>query len=85
MALRRLIEFYLDQHNGVMPHSAFQGQTPDEIFLAIGDDVAQKLVDARKVAREKRLNENRAAACGACVLETSSEALPLRRPRSRMS
>jgi transposase InsO family protein len=84
-ALRRLIEFYVDQHNGVMPHSAFQGQTPDEIFFATGDDVAQKLVAARKAAREKRLNENRAAACGACVLETSSGALLLQRPRSRMS
>ncbi len=71
----------LSTRGGASPY----GQTPDEIFLAIGDDVAQKLVDARKVAREKRLNENRAAACGACVLETSSEALPLRRPRSRMS
>jgi len=84
-ALRRLIEFYVDQHNGVMPHSAFQGQTPDEIFFATGDDVAQKLANARKAAREKRLNENRAAACGACVLETSSGALLLQRPRSRMS
>jgi putative transposase len=83
--LRRLIEFYVDQHNGVMPHSAFQGQTPDEIFFATGDDVTEKLADARKRAREKRLAENRSAACDACVLETSSGALLLQRPSSRMS
>ncbi len=84
-ALRPLVEFYVDQHNGVMPHSAFQGQTPDEVFFGIGDEVARKLSDAHKTARESRLNENRVAACGACVLETRSGALLLQRPRSRMS
>jgi transposase InsO family protein len=83
-ALRRLIEFYVKAHNEVMPHAAFQGQTPDEVFFAIGDNVADQLADARKMAREKRMNENRAAACGACVLETRSGALLLQRPRSRM-
>ncbi len=84
-ALRRLIEFYVKAHNEVMPHAAFQGQTPDEVFFGIGDDVPKKLADARKMAREKRMKENRAAACGACVLETSSGALLLQWPRSRMS
>jgi len=83
--LRRLIEFYVDQHNGVMPHSALQGQTPDEIFFATGDDVTEKLADARKLARVKRMAENRSATCDACVLETKSGALQVQRPRSRMS
>jgi hypothetical protein len=30
-ALQRLIEFYVAAHNEVMPHSAFGGQTPDEM------------------------------------------------------
>ena len=84
-ALRRLIEFYVDQHNKVMPHAAFQGQTPDEIFFGIGDGIASKLADARRMAREKRLMENRAAACSVCVLETGSRALLVQRPRYRMS
>jgi putative transposase len=84
-APRRLIEFYVDQHNGVMPHSAFQGPTPNVIFFAIGDDIAKNLADARRTAREKRLNENRSAACDACVLETRSGALLVQRSRSRMS
>ena len=29
--VQRLIAFWVDQHNTVMPHSAFLGQTPDEI------------------------------------------------------
>ena len=36
-ALRRLVEFYVKAHNEVMPHSAFQGQTPNEVFFGIGD------------------------------------------------
>jgi putative transposase len=84
-ALRRLIDFYVKAHNEVMPHAAFQGQTPDEVFFGIGDDIASKLAEARCMARDKRLTENRSAACGACVLETRSEALLVQRPRSRMS
>jgi hypothetical protein len=41
-ALRRLIEFYVKAHNGVIPHAAFQGPTPDEIFFGIGDAVPQE-------------------------------------------
>jgi hypothetical protein len=29
--VRRLVEFYVQEHNRVLPHSAFRGQTPDEI------------------------------------------------------
>ncbi len=90
-ALRRLIRFYVKSHNGrkrsfrVMPHAAFEGQTPDEVFFGIGDDVTKSLAKARESARKKRMNENRAAGCGACAGGTTSEALLLQRPRSRMS
>jgi hypothetical protein len=30
--VRRLVAFYVDQHNRVLPHSAFRGQTPDEMY-----------------------------------------------------
>jgi transposase InsO family protein len=82
--LHRLIEFYVVAHNQVMPHSAFGGETPDEMFFGIGDAVALELVTARKAAREKRMTDNRAAACGVCSGEPYSRALQLQRPRSRM-
>ncbi len=84
-ALRRLVEFYVKAHNEVMPHSAFGGQTPNEVFFGIGDEVTRELSAARRCARDKRMKENRAAGCGVCVGETSSGALLLQRPRSRMS
>ena len=83
-ALHRLIEFYVTAHNEVMPHSAFQGQTPDEVFFGIGDEVAKKLAATCKTARENRMKENRATRWGRCTGETSSGALLLQRPRSRM-
>jgi putative transposase len=90
-ALRRLISFYVKAHDGrkrsfrVMPHSAFEGQTPDEVFFGTGDEVTKKLAEARESAREKRMKEKRAAGCGVCVGETTSGALLLQRPLSRMS
>ena len=84
-ALRRLIEFYVITHNEVMPHSAFDGQTPNEMFFGSGHEVAKKLSEARSSAREERMRANRAARCGVCVGETTSGPLLLQRARSRRS
>ncbi|MCP5059336.1 MAG: transposase family protein [bacterium] len=84
-ALRRLIEFYVEAHNEARPHSAFHGQTPNEMFFGMGDEVTRKLSAARRSAREERMRANRTARCGVCDGETSSGALLLQRPRSRMS
>jgi transposase InsO family protein len=84
-ALQRLIGFYVDQHNRVMPHAAFAGQTPDEIFFGRGDAITEALANGRTAARETRLALNRATDRGACVLETNPGALQVQRPRSRMS
>ncbi len=35
--VRRLVEFYVQEHNRVLPHSAFRGQTPDEMYFGTGD------------------------------------------------
>jgi putative transposase len=90
-ALRRLTDFYVKAHNGrkrsfrVMPHAAFEGQTPDEMYFGAGDEVTKNLAVARKTAREKRMKENRAVRCGVCIADTTSGALLLQRPRSRIS
>jgi putative transposase len=83
-ALGRLIEFYVEAHNAVMPHSAFNGQTPDEMYFGTGRSVPAKLATARENAREERMKANWLAGCGVCVPDADSEALLLQRPRSRM-
>jgi putative transposase len=84
-SLRRLVDFYARQHNEVIPHAAFEGQTPDEMYFGGGDAVLVKLVAARIEAREQRIEANRVAQCGACNSDISSPAMQLQRPRSRMS
>jgi transposase InsO family protein len=66
-AVERLVASYVDQHNRVMPHAAFHGQTPDEIYFGKGDGVPGELVAARRVAREARLAANRNLQCGSCA------------------
>jgi hypothetical protein len=63
-SLRRLVDFYVRQHNEVMPHAAFEGQTPNEMYFGRGDPVVVKLAAARIRAREERIETNRNSACG---------------------
>jgi transposase InsO family protein len=65
-SVQRLIAFWLDQYNTAMPHSAFLGQTPDEIYFGTGDHVPAELKAARRVAQQERLTENRTARCRLC-------------------
>jgi hypothetical protein len=73
------------QYNEVMPHAAFEGQTPDEMYHGGGDAVVVMLSAARIKAREERIKANRTAQCGVCSSGTTSPALQAQRPRSRMS
>lgn len=64
--VRRLVEFYVQEHNQVLPHSAFRGQTPDEMYFGTGDVVLTELPVRAAAARRARLQANRSAACGKC-------------------
>ena len=63
-----LVAFYVDEHNSKLPHSAFRGQTPDEMYFGTGDGVPKVLEEKRRLARQARLEENRARRCEACGL-----------------
>jgi putative transposase len=65
-SLTRFVDFYVHEHNAVMPHSAFNGQTPDEAFAATGQHVPALLAEQRRAARGNRLADNRHAHCSAC-------------------
>ena len=65
--LRRLIAFYVDAHNEVMPHSAFEGHTPNEVFFGTGDAVVAKLAADRVHAQAERMARNRSVGCGVCI------------------
>ena len=67
VSVRKLVAFYVEEHNTRLPHSAFQGQTPDEMYSGTGNEVPDNLRAARQDARRRRLDVNRAARCGVCA------------------
>jgi transposase InsO family protein len=53
--LRAFVEFYVEQHNTQMPHAAFHGQTPDEMYFGTAANLPAELAAAREQAPVARL------------------------------
>jgi hypothetical protein len=64
--IRRLVAFYVHEHHHVLPHSAFRGQTPDEMYFGTGDAVPADVMARVAAARQARVEANRSASCQAC-------------------
>ena len=64
--VRKLVAFYVEQHNCHLPHSAFRGQTPDEMYFGTGSSVPKQLEASRIAARRSRRQDNRAQTCRTC-------------------
>ena len=71
-SVRKLVEFYVEQYNSQLPHSAFNGQTPDEMYFGTGDDIPKQLEAAKLAARKLRLKTNRELNCQVCVQSASA-------------
>lgn len=65
--VRSLVALYVNEHNMKLPHSAFDGQTPDEMFFGTGEGVPDALAMGRAAARRTRLEVNRAQHCAVCA------------------
>jgi len=64
--VRKLVAFYIEQHNTHLPHSSFRGQTPDEMYSGTGSHIPKELEASRSGARKSRMDANRAQTCRAC-------------------
>ena len=64
--VEKLVGFYVQEHNTRLPHSAFRGQTPDEMYFGNGNAIPKQLDTARRKARQARAEANRKRTCGAC-------------------
>lgn len=64
--VRRLVAFYVRQHNEVMLHWAFNGLTPDEVYFGNTQGVVEALLVGRVVARAERLRANQEVSCPSC-------------------
>ena len=85
VTLRRLIAFYVREHNETIPHAAFNGQTPEEMYFGSGEAVVIDLAAARVRARQERMKANRMATCGVCEGGHDFGASQLQRAECRMS
>jgi transposase InsO family protein len=64
--IKRLVAFFVQEHNTRLPHSAFRGQTPDEMYFGNGDHIPAELEARRQAARQARMEANRATSCETC-------------------
>ena len=64
--VRKLVAFYVVQHNEVMPRVMLGGRTPDEVYLGLNPNISMQLTNERQKARVDRINHNRAQRCGQC-------------------
>lgn len=71
-SVKKLVAFYVEQHNSHLPHSAFEGQTPDEMYFGTGDGIPKKLEEKKLKARELRLKSNRERNCHVCLQSASA-------------
>ena len=61
-AVRSLVEFYVTEHNSQLPHSAFSGQNPDEIYFGTNENIPEQLREKRATARSARHGTNKPVA-----------------------
>ncbi|HJZ70191.1 MAG TPA: integrase core domain-containing protein [Vicinamibacterales bacterium] len=71
--VRRLLAFYVDEHNRVLPYSAFRGQTPDEMYFGTGGTVSADLTSGAAAAHRARIDANRSATCVTCPSVDAAE------------
>ena len=65
-SVRTLVTFYIQEHNTHLPHSAFRGQDPDEMYFGSGKEISRQLERARKAARDARKEVNQKNSCPTC-------------------
>ena len=66
-AVRRLVAFYVSQHNEVVPRAVLQGRTPDEVYFDRDTDLPDRLAVSRREAQQNRIAQNRGRRCDRCA------------------
>jgi hypothetical protein len=66
VSIRRLVTFYVREHNHVLPHSAFGGKRRTRCTFAPERRVPGELTSRAAAARRARLEANRSALCTTC-------------------
>ena len=60
-AVRRLVAFYVREHNEKIPRAVLGARTPDEVYFSREENLRERLSEQRKTAQRVRSAANRAA------------------------
>ena len=83
-AVRRLVAFYVCEHNEKIPRSVLRARTPDEAYLGLEEDLLEGLSEQRRKVLAYRSAANRAASCYRCDSSRAGPAVRnVARTRSR--
>ncbi len=74
-AVRRLVAFYVGEHNEKVPRALLGARTPDEVYFGREENLPERLSEQRKRAQRVRSAANRAASCHRCESSRASLAL----------
>ncbi len=87
VAVRRLVTFYVREHNEKIPRAVLGARTPDEVYFGREENVLERLSERRKTAQRVRSAVNRAASCHRCgssragpAVQNAARPGPRRRP-----
>ncbi len=62
-AVRRLVAFYVGEHNEKIARAVLGGRTPDEVYFGREENLLERLSEHRKRAQQVRSAANRAVSC----------------------
>ena len=83
-AVRRLVAFYVREHNEKIPRVVLGARTPDEVYFSREENVPGRLSEQRKTAQRVRSAANRAANCHRCESSRAGPAVrSVARPGAR--
>ena len=66
VAVRRLVAFYVREHNEKIPRAVLGARTPDEVYFGREENALERLSEQRETAQWVRSAANRAASCHRC-------------------
>ena len=75
VAVRRLVTFYVREHNEVIPRAVLEGRTPHEVYFGREENLFERLSELRRRARDLRSAANRAASCHRCEVSRAGPAV----------
>ena len=65
-SVRRLVAFYIEEHNQKIPRTILAGRTPDEVYYGREENLLERLCEQRKTAQRLRREANQSARCNRC-------------------